>query len=55
MAEEPGHALDDVLIAAAVAHPSPSLTPDQSLLAAVNRSHIPSLYNASRAQASEVT
>jgi CIC family chloride channel protein len=32
-----GHALDDVLIAADVAHPSPSLTPDESLLAAVKR------------------
>jgi CIC family chloride channel protein len=32
-----GHALDDVVIAADVAHPSPSLTPDDSLLAAIKR------------------
>jgi CIC family chloride channel protein len=32
-----GHTLDDLLIAGDVAHPSPSLTPDDSLLAAVRR------------------
>ena len=31
------HALEDVLIAADVAHPAPSLTPDESLLAAVRQ------------------